>query len=172
VCVCVVCTSSLSFSRSYFFVFLMIDIKRPSANEKENNKFCIVAVDLQQIAPMDGVHIIKVYFFSVSVCVCCVLVCVMHPNMRICVCVVVLEWNSNHLIYGILNTHTHIYTHTHTHWYLHTHTHTHTHIHTHNMIIIKGDITRQSTAQKIISLFGGQRAELVVCDGAPDGTYM
>lgn len=35
---------------------------------------------------------------------------------------------------------------------------------------IKGDITRESTAQQIIQSFDGQRAELVVCDGAPDVT--
>lgn len=35
--------------------------------------------------------------------------------------------------------------------------------------IIKGDITRQSTAEEIIACFGGEKVDLVVCDGAPDG---
>ncbi len=35
---------------------------------------------------------------------------------------------------------------------------------------IQGDITSLSTAQAIIQHFDGQRAELVVCDGAPDVT--
>lgn len=35
---------------------------------------------------------------------------------------------------------------------------------------IQGDITSLSTAQAIIQYFDGQRAELVVCDGAPDVT--
>jgi tRNA (cytidine32/guanosine34-2'-O)-methyltransferase len=37
---------------------------------------------------------------------------------------------------------------------------------------IKGDITKLSTVQQIISLFNGQKADLVVCDGAPDVTGM
>ncbi len=35
--------------------------------------------------------------------------------------------------------------------------------------IIKGDITRKETVDKVLSLFKGHKAELVVCDGAPDG---
>ena len=35
---------------------------------------------------------------------------------------------------------------------------------------LQGDITSLSTAQTIISHFQGNRAELVVCDGAPDVT--
>lgn len=35
---------------------------------------------------------------------------------------------------------------------------------------IVGDITQQSTAAAIIAHFGGERADLVVCDGAPDVT--
>lgn len=38
------------------------------------------------------------------------------------------------------------------------------------IIQIKGDITRETTAQQVIDSFGGERAELVVCDGAPDVT--
>ena len=38
------------------------------------------------------------------------------------------------------------------------------------VIQIKGDITRESTAQQIIENFHGGKAELVVCDGAPDVT--
>jgi tRNA (cytidine32/guanosine34-2'-O)-methyltransferase len=37
------------------------------------------------------------------------------------------------------------------------------------VVQLQGDITKQSTAEEIISLFKGQRAQLVVCDGAPDG---
>lgn len=37
---------------------------------------------------------------------------------------------------------------------------------------IKGDITKLSTVQQIISLFKGQKADLVVCDGAPDGVLL
>ena len=36
--------------------------------------------------------------------------------------------------------------------------------------IIRGDITSLDTAKKIIEQFRGRRAELVVCDGAPDVT--
>jgi 23S rRNA U2552 (ribose-2'-O)-methylase RlmE/FtsJ len=39
------------------------------------------------------------------------------------------------------------------------------------VIQIKGDITKLSTAQQIIAHFEGEKADLVVCDGAPDGTY-
>lgn len=35
---------------------------------------------------------------------------------------------------------------------------------------VVGDITERSTAEKIISLFDGELADLVVCDGAPDVT--
>jgi len=35
---------------------------------------------------------------------------------------------------------------------------------------LQGDITSLDTAREIISYFGNQRAELVVCDGAPDVT--
>lgn len=37
------------------------------------------------------------------------------------------------------------------------------------VIQIQGDITQLSTAEKIIQHFEGQKADLVVCDGAPDG---
>lgn len=36
---------------------------------------------------------------------------------------------------------------------------------------IQGDITKYSTAQEIIQHFEGEKADLVVCDGAPDGNY-
>lgn len=36
---------------------------------------------------------------------------------------------------------------------------------------IQGDITKLSTAKKITSYFEGEKADLVVCDGAPDGMY-
>lgn len=35
--------------------------------------------------------------------------------------------------------------------------------------MIQGDITSEATARQIISLFEGEKAELIVCDGAPDG---
>jgi len=38
------------------------------------------------------------------------------------------------------------------------------------VILVKGDITKLSTAQCIIGHFEGQLADLVVCDGAPDVT--
>lgn len=38
------------------------------------------------------------------------------------------------------------------------------------VIQIQGDITKLSTAQEIIGHFQGDKADLVVCDGAPDGT--
>lgn len=38
------------------------------------------------------------------------------------------------------------------------------------VIQIQGDITKLSTAEKIISHFEGENADLVVCDGAPDVT--
>lgn len=34
---------------------------------------------------------------------------------------------------------------------------------------LQGDITKTATAQSIISHFEGDLADLVVCDGAPDG---
>eukprot|EP00474_Spongospora_subterranea_P000829 CRZ01287.1 hypothetical protein [Spongospora subterranea] len=37
---------------------------------------------------------------------------------------------------------------------------------------LQGDITRRSTADAIISLFEGNLADIVVCDGAPDVTGM
>lgn len=37
------------------------------------------------------------------------------------------------------------------------------------VIQIQGDITQYSTAQAIIKHFDGTKADLVVCDGAPDG---
>lgn len=36
--------------------------------------------------------------------------------------------------------------------------------------LIEGDITKNSTVEAIIDAFGGNKAELVVCDGAPDVT--
>lgn len=39
------------------------------------------------------------------------------------------------------------------------------------VIQIQGDITKESTAHEIISHFKGEQADLVVCDGAPDGKY-
>jgi tRNA (cytidine32/guanosine34-2'-O)-methyltransferase len=36
--------------------------------------------------------------------------------------------------------------------------------------LIQGDITALSTAESIIQHFGGEKADLVVCDGAPDVT--
>ena len=34
---------------------------------------------------------------------------------------------------------------------------------------LQGDITKATTAEAIISHFQGDKAQLVVCDGAPDG---
>lgn len=39
-----------------------------------------------------------------------------------------------------------------------------------NVIQIQGDITKLETAEQIISHFQGEKADLVVCDGAPDVT--
>lgn len=39
------------------------------------------------------------------------------------------------------------------------------------IIQIQGDITKYTTAQEIIKHFEGEKADLVVCDGAPDGSY-
>ncbi|KAI8896976.1 FtsJ-like methyltransferase-domain-containing protein [Globomyces pollinis-pini] len=38
------------------------------------------------------------------------------------------------------------------------------------VICIQGDITKESTAREIISHFDGEKADLVICDGAPDVT--
>ena len=38
------------------------------------------------------------------------------------------------------------------------------------VIQIQGDITQLSTAENIIQHFEGEKADLVVCDGAPDGS--
>lgn len=35
---------------------------------------------------------------------------------------------------------------------------------------LQGDITKASTAKRIIDEFSGAKADLVVCDGAPDVT--
>lgn len=40
------------------------------------------------------------------------------------------------------------------------------------VIQIQGDITKYSTAQEIVAHFEGEKAELVVCDGAPDGEFV
>lgn len=37
------------------------------------------------------------------------------------------------------------------------------------VIQIKGDITKRTTAEQIISYFGGNLADVVLSDGAPDG---
>lgn len=37
------------------------------------------------------------------------------------------------------------------------------------VICIQGDITEIETAKQIVSHFEGEPADLVVCDGAPDG---
>lgn len=34
---------------------------------------------------------------------------------------------------------------------------------------LQGDITKLQTAEEIIAYFNDQKAQLVVCDGAPDG---
>jgi 23S rRNA U2552 (ribose-2'-O)-methylase RlmE/FtsJ len=39
------------------------------------------------------------------------------------------------------------------------------------VIQIQGDITKISTVQEIIKHFEGEPADLVVCDGAPDGEF-
>ena len=36
--------------------------------------------------------------------------------------------------------------------------------------MLQGDITKVSTATKIVKQFSGEEAQLVVCDGAPDVT--
>ena len=35
--------------------------------------------------------------------------------------------------------------------------------------MIQGDITDEKTAKEVMAIFAGQKADLVVCDGAPDG---
>lgn len=37
------------------------------------------------------------------------------------------------------------------------------------VVTIQGDITKEETVTEILKNFGGNKAELVVCDGAPDG---
>lgn len=37
---------------------------------------------------------------------------------------------------------------------------------------LQGDITKISTAQEIIEYFNNEKAQLVICDGAPDGKYL
>lgn len=39
------------------------------------------------------------------------------------------------------------------------------------VVQIQGDITNVNTAEQIIAHFGNEHADLVVCDGAPDGKY-
>ena len=36
--------------------------------------------------------------------------------------------------------------------------------------ILQGDITREESLKRILELFGGEKADLVICDGAPDVT--
>ncbi len=36
--------------------------------------------------------------------------------------------------------------------------------------ILQGDITREESLKRILGLFGGEKADLVICDGAPDVT--
>ena len=38
------------------------------------------------------------------------------------------------------------------------------------VIVLQGDITSVATAEKIISYFDGDKADLCICDGAPDVT--
>lgn len=40
------------------------------------------------------------------------------------------------------------------------------------VIQIQGDITKYSTAEEIIGHFEGSKADLVICDGAPDGNWL
>ncbi|CAO0799498.1 unnamed protein product [Mucor circinelloides] len=42
--------------------------------------------------------------------------------------------------------------------------------HLDGVIQLQGDITKKSTAEKIISYFDGGMADIVICDGAPDVT--
>lgn len=36
---------------------------------------------------------------------------------------------------------------------------------------IQGDITSEATVVEIVKAFAGEKADLIVCDGAPDGRY-
>lgn len=36
---------------------------------------------------------------------------------------------------------------------------------------IQGDITTEATANQVVSHFDGAKADLIVCDGAPDGEF-
>jgi len=38
--------------------------------------------------------------------------------------------------------------------------------------IMQGDITTKDTVEKMLKAFGGKKAELVVCDGAPDSNSL
>ena len=40
------------------------------------------------------------------------------------------------------------------------------------VIQLQGDITEVATAKEITAKFKGEKADLVVCDGAPDGTFI
>lgn len=40
------------------------------------------------------------------------------------------------------------------------------------VIQMKGDITKKETAEEIISYFKGELADIVICDGAPDGILL
>lgn len=40
------------------------------------------------------------------------------------------------------------------------------------VIQLQGDITKSETAERIVSHFHGEKADLVVCDGAPDGKFV
>lgn len=40
------------------------------------------------------------------------------------------------------------------------------------VIQLQGDITNTKTAEHIIAHFDNTKADLVVCDGAPDGVYI
>lgn len=40
------------------------------------------------------------------------------------------------------------------------------------IIQIQGDITKYSTAEEIMMHFSGEKADLVICDGAPDGKFV
>ena len=42
--------------------------------------------------------------------------------------------------------------------------------HDQSICVAQGDITKVSTANKIVDHFAGGQADLVVCDGAPDVT--
>ena len=38
--------------------------------------------------------------------------------------------------------------------------------------MVQGDITEEATAKQVIATFAGRKADLVVCDGAPDGLWL